>query len=142
MKKSERRVIVFGTFDGLHKGHLNFLRQAKKLGNFLIVVVARDKYVEKSKGKLPRRTELQRTTSVRNSGLADKVLIGSRTHNFYRTIRTYKPDIIALGYDQKPTIPALKKDLRRRRITGLKVVRLKPYRPKEFKSSIINRGKV
>lgn len=44
-----KKVLAFGTFDGFHRGHLSFLEQAKSHGNYLIVVVARDKTAEKVK---------------------------------------------------------------------------------------------
>lgn len=127
--------MVFGTFDILHAGHLDFFRQAKKLAKYLIVVVARDKFVKEAKGKSPKHSEKTRTRRVRNSPLVDKAILGSRTHNFYRTIRTHKPSIIALGYDQKPNINKLKRCLRRHRLKSIKIVRLKSYQPGKFKSS-------
>ena len=53
------RVMVFGTFDGLHQGHLNFFKQARNLSknSYLIVSVARDKNVKKIKGRLPYLNE-------------------------------------------------------------------------------------
>ena len=47
----QKKVMTFGTFDGVHQGHENLLTQAKKLGNELIVVVAQDATVLKLKGK-------------------------------------------------------------------------------------------
>ena len=129
------RIMVFGTFDILHAGHLDFFRQAKKLAEYLIVVVARDKFVGEAKNKLPQYSEETRTRRVRNSPFVNKAILGSRTHNFYRTIRTYKPDIIALGYDQKPNIHKLKKELRRHRLGDIRLVRLKAYKPGIYKSS-------
>ena len=129
--------MVFGTFDLVHPGHLSFFRQAKKLGDYLIAVVARDKNSEGAKGRPPRNNEKMRLANVRKTKLVNKAIIGSRTYNFYRTIRTYKPEIICLGYDQKPTVRRLKSDLKRHRIKNLQVIRLKPHRPNIFKSSKI-----
>ena len=132
-------IIIFGTFDRLHKGHLNFLRQAKKLGDYLTIVVARDKYVKEAKGKPPLSNEKLRTKNLRNTKLADKVILGSRTHNFYQTLRTHKPAVIALGYDQKPRIWDLKTDLRKHRLNNVKIIRLRPYKPNVYKSSKLNK---
>src|SRR6266404_1388313 len=95
------RVMVFGTFDGLHKGHSNFFRQARKLSRnpFLIVSIARDINVKKIKGKKSRSKERQRLLAVKNSGLVDKVILGG-IKNHIPHIFKEKPDIIALGYDQ------------------------------------------
>ena len=129
------RTIVFGTFDILHPGHKSFLRAAKKLGNHLIVVVARDKFVQKAKGKPPINKERSRAVYLRKLAIADKVVLGSITHDWFRTLRTNKIDLIALGYDQKPSMNQLKKQLRRHRLGKIKVVRLKSLRPEVYKSS-------
>ena len=63
------------------------------------------------------------------------IILGSKTNNYFRTLRTNKIDTIALGYDQKPTIYQLKKQLRRHRFRNLKIVRLKAYNPRKYKSS-------
>jgi FAD synthetase len=130
-----KKVMVFGTFDILHEGHQNFFRQAKKLGSYLIVVVARDKFVQKAKGVLPKNSERVRVRQVRKNQIADKVVLGSSTYNYFRTLRTHKPGIIALGYDQKPEINTLKRNLKKHRLSGIEVVRLESYKPSIYKSS-------
>lgn len=135
LQGSEGRVMVFGTFDVVHPGHLSFFRQAKKLGDYLIAVVARDENSRRAKSHWPKNNEKSRVVSIRKVKLVDKAILGSRTYNFYRTIRTHKPDIIALGYDQKPSIWQLKKDLKRHRINNIETVRLRSYKPEIFKSS-------
>ncbi|HEX7456523.1 MAG TPA: adenylyltransferase/cytidyltransferase family protein [Candidatus Nanoarchaeia archaeon] len=130
-----KKVIVFGTFDLVHKGHLSFFRQAKRLGDCLMAVVARDKFVKGAKGKFPTNNEKSRLRNVRKLDLVDKAILGSRTHNFFRTIRTHKADIIALGHDQKPPVKNLKRDLRRHRLGNIKIVRLKPYKANQYKTS-------
>ena len=127
-------VLVFGTFDIFHPGHKSFLNQAKKLGN-LTVVVARDQNVKRAKGSFPRTTEKDRARTIRKTRIADKVVLGSKSHNFYRTIRSNKINIVALGYDQKPSIRELKKDLRQHRLSQVKIVRLRALRPDKYKSS-------
>ena len=129
------KTIIFGTFDKFHSGHKSFLKQASGLGGVLVTVIARDKYVKQTKGRNSLENEKLRSMNVRKTKLADKVLLGSIKHNFYRTIRTNKIDIIALGYDQKPTIVKLRKDLIRHRLNYIKIVRLKPYKPSIYKSS-------
>jgi FAD synthetase len=47
--KKKRVVMTFGTFDLLHPGHLHYLSEAKKLGDYLITIVARDATVERLK---------------------------------------------------------------------------------------------
>ncbi len=129
------RIIVFGTFDIFHPGHTSLLKQAKKLGNYLLVVVSRDQNTKKIKGSLPRTSETKRAQNVRNSKIADKVVLGSKTNNYFRTLRTHKIDLIALGYDQKPTARKLRKELKQHRLAHVEIKRLKPYNPAKFKSS-------
>jgi FAD synthetase len=106
-----RRVMVFGTFDGLHAGHLHFLSRAKKLGSFLIVVVGRDKAVSQLKMKLPRLSEKARIAMLKTSGIPDRVVLGDAKQGCWNIIKKIKPDIIALGYDQKEIKKSLQKNL-------------------------------
>ena len=47
-----KRIITYGTFDLLHYGHINLLRRAKKLGDYLIVALSTDEFNWKSKQKI------------------------------------------------------------------------------------------
>jgi len=130
-----KRVLVFGTFDGLHPGHINFFQQAKKLGDELIIVVARDATVERVKGRRPRKNENARLSDARNAGIAGEVLLGN-LGDPYAIIKQIKPDIIALGYDQTSFTANLESELKKAAIS-VKIVRLKPHKPEIFKSSLI-----
>lgn len=68
--------MVFGTFDGLHPGHYNFFKQAKKYGDYLIVVVARNIVIKKIKKHFPNKNEEERLTEVQKYKLVDKTLLG------------------------------------------------------------------
>ena len=129
------RVITFGTFEIFHSGHESFLKQAKKQGNYLLVVVARDVISQKAKGKLPRNSEKLRANNVREAKIADKVILGSKTNNYFQTLRTYKITKIVLGYDQKPKIAELKKALRRHKLGFIEISRARAYNPDKYKSS-------
>lgn len=129
------RVVVFGTFDIFHPGHISFLNQAKKGASFLLVIVARDINVKKAKGSLPRNIETIRSRNVRAAKIADKVVLGSKTHNYFQTLRTYKIDRIVLGYDQKPLIRQLRKALKQHRLSNIEITRVKSYNPNKYKSS-------
>jgi len=130
-----KTVMAFGTFDILHPGHINFLHQAKKYGG-LIVVIARDKTVKQVKGKASRHNEKQRLGTVNGLKLADKVILGSLTDK-YAAIKKYQPDIIALGYDQKYFTERLKDALKKFKLNA-KIIRLKPFKPHKYKTSILN----
>ncbi len=101
----------------------------------MIAVVARDKYVLQAKGKPPTNHETQRIKEIRKIDTVNKAILGSRTHNFFLTLRTYRPDIIALGYDQKPSLNELKKGLKKHRIKGVLIVRLRAHKPEIYKTS-------
>jgi FAD synthetase len=125
-----KRVVCAGTFDYLHQGHIDFLTQAKELGDELIVIVARDETVERIKGFTPKHNEALRAQRVRDTGVPDEVLLGNMGKDLFHILDELKPDIIALGYDQR-----VSEDVIRERCGGCKVVRLAPYHPEKFKSS-------
>ena len=132
-----KKVLVFGTFDGLHPGHINFFAQAKKLGGYLVSVVARDVTVKEVKGRLPKRNELLRLKMVKQCELIDEAMLGN-FGNPYEIIKKIRPDIIALGYDQTSFTANLESELKKAAIPA-KIVRLKPYKPENFKSSLIKK---
>ena len=70
-----KKVITYGTFDLLHQGHLNLLRRAKELGDYLIVGVTNDNF-DRDRGKLNvRNNVLERVEAVKATGYADKIII-------------------------------------------------------------------
>ncbi|MDO8626359.1 MAG: NUDIX domain-containing protein [Candidatus Magasanikbacteria bacterium] len=124
------RVIAFGTFDYLHAGHIAALKAAKKLGSHLTVIISRDRTVLKYKKTRAKYTEQTRARRVRKLKIADAVRLGNLGDKF-KIIERVKPDIIALGYDQRFFVNGLKQ-----RFGGkIKIIRLKPYYPNIFKGS-------
>lgn len=128
-----KKVITFGTFDIFHPGHESYLAQAKKMGDYLIAVVARDVNVAKYKKQDTRNKEKARLGVLASSGLADEVVLGS-LQDRYAVIEKFKPDVIALGYDQKVDMSELKNKLQEFKLKT-KIVRLKSYKPEIYKSS-------
>jgi len=128
-----KKIIVFGSFDILHKGHFYFLKQAKSYGNYLIVVLARDKTIEQLKNRKPLNNEKKRKANLEKIDIVDKVLLGNLKDK-YKVIEEQKPDIICLGYDQKFFVNSLKQELAKRNL-NIKIVKLKPYKPEIYKSS-------
>ena len=126
--------MVYGTFDVLHPGHLNFLRQAKKLGDFLIVSVARDVNAKKFKGFYPVFSERERLEIIKSLKMVDKAVLGDSGYYLKHTLRE-NPDIIALGHDQHAYEKHLRRDVDQGKLKA-KIVRLKPYKAKRFKSTI------
>ena len=99
ISKQKNLVMVFGTFDYLHAGHENLFTQSKKLGSEIIAIIARDKTVKTIKGELPDHNEKQRFKNLKETGWANKVVLGNLKDKS-KVIKDYRPDIIALGYDQ------------------------------------------
>lgn len=139
-KKAEAkpvRIMVFGTFDILHPGHLHFFKQARALAKdpYLIVSIARDVSVRKIKGKDPLYSETVRKELVQASGLADRVVLGS-TQGHMPHILKQKPSIIALGYDQVGYYVEATTQYLQEHNLPIRMRRLKSYRPGKYKSSI------
>ncbi|AEA46938.1 adenylyltransferase/cytidyltransferase family protein [Archaeoglobus veneficus] len=125
------RVIATGTFDIIHPGHIRFLKEAKKLGDELIVIVAREKNVRhKPKPIIP---EEQRRRVVEGIKYVDKAILGDE-EDMFKPIMELKPDIIALGYDQHFNEKWLEEELRKRGL-NTKVVRIAAKEECEFCSS-------
>lgn len=140
-KGRQAKIMVFGTFDGVHKGHLHFFRQARALSKnaFLIVSVARDKNVLKIKKVMPIFSEKKRMLLVSKCKLADKTVL-SGIKNYLPHILRENPDIIALGYDQKAYVRNLKKDLQKKGLS-VKIFRMKPYKNKIYKNHLLKKAK-
>jgi FAD synthetase len=129
-----KKIMVFGTFAILHPGHLYFFRQAKKYGDYLVVVLGRDSTVQKIKGRKPGMDEKARREIVESIRDVNKAVLGDK-FDWYKLIIKYKPAVICLGYDQI-TPDNFEEELRSRGVTA-KIFRLKAYRPKKYKSSLI-----
>ena len=93
------KVITYGTYDLLHQGHINLLRRAKELGDYLIVGVTSDSF-DKGRGKLNvRNNVLERVEAVKATGYADEVIIEDYVGQKIDDIQRYDVDIFAIGSD-------------------------------------------
>ena len=126
-------VMCAGTFDTIHPGHLYFLSEAKKCGDKLIVVVARDETSERMKGKKPSHNEKERLEQLRSMEIVDKAVMGNKG-NIFEKIEEINPNVICLGYDQKVLKQELEDELKKRRIKA-DVIRICSYMPHLYKSS-------
>lgn len=94
-----KKVITYGTYDLLHQGHINLLRRAKELGDYLIVGVTSDSF-DKGRGKLNvRNNVLERVEAVKATGYADEVIIEDYLGQKIDDIQRYDVDIFAIGSD-------------------------------------------
>lgn len=93
------KVITYGTFDLLHQGHINLLKRAKELGDYLIVGVTNDAF-DRDRGKLNvRNNVLERVEAVRATGLADQIIIEDYMGQKIDDIQKYDVDVFAIGSD-------------------------------------------
>lgn len=134
------RVLVGGVFDILHVGHIHFLKQAKELGDELVVIVAHDETVRKQKHRDPINPAEDRAELLRAIRYVDEVYIGSPGTIDFELVKRINPDVIAIGPDQRFNCAKLKEELRRHGINA-EVIRV-PYLYKSDRaktSKIINR---
>ena len=103
-----KKVITYGTFDLLHYGHLNLLRRAKALGDYLIVGVTTDSF-DISRGKLNvQQSLMERIQAVKDTGLADEVIPEEYIGQKIDDISRYHIDIFAIGSDWEGKFDYLK----------------------------------
>ena len=103
-----KKVITYGTYDLLHQGHINLLRRAKALGDYLIVGVTNDNF-DRERGKLNvQNNVLERVDAVRATGLADKIIIEDYVGQKIDDIQKYEVDIFAIGSDWEGKFDYLK----------------------------------
>ncbi|MEG2370221.1 MAG: Gfo/Idh/MocA family oxidoreductase [Alistipes sp.] len=94
-----KKVITYGTYDLLHEGHINLLKRAKELGDYLIVGVTSDSF-DRERGKLNvQNNMLERVEAVRRTGYADEIIIEEYIGQKIDDIQRYEVDIFAIGSD-------------------------------------------
>ncbi|MFX1392975.1 MAG: adenylyltransferase/cytidyltransferase family protein [Promethearchaeota archaeon] len=137
-----KKVLVAGTFDILHPGHIFLINEAAKLGE-VYVIVATDKNREKFSGKLPIIPEEQRLEVIKSLKNVKEAKIGRKDNKTLLTIAEINPDIILLGPDQKFDIDLLKKALKEKGFEHIQVKRLNKYYDKyELNSSSLIKRKI
>lgn len=110
-----KKVLAGGRFNIIHAGHIYFLKKAKSLGDFLVVVIANDRTV-KNQGKKIFYQERIRKSVVESIKFVDRAVIGypiKGQDGYIKIVKDERPNVIALGYDQKINIPFLKQRLRK-----------------------------
>ncbi|MEG2898555.1 MAG: adenylyltransferase/cytidyltransferase family protein, partial [Eubacterium sp.] len=94
-----KKVITYGTYDLLHRGHIRLLERAKALGDYLIVGITTDNY-DVSRGKLNVRQNLmERINAINATGLADEIIIEEYEGQKIDDIKKNAIDIFAIGSD-------------------------------------------
>jgi len=119
------RVLAGGVFDILHVGHIHFLKQAKELGDELVVIVAHDETVRRNKRRNPINPAEDRAELLKAIKYVDEVYIGSPGGIDFELVKRINPDVIAIGPDQNFNCEKLKEELRKHGIEA-EVIRV-PY---------------
>jgi len=130
------KVLVAGTFDFLHPGHVDFFLQARKHGDFLVVVVARDDNARRFKKRKPYFNQKERLALVAALKEVGRAVLGGKK-DFFAVVRKEKPDAIVLGYDQWPDEKAVRRALDNAGLMKTKIYRAKPFCEERYKSSNI-----
>jgi len=119
------KVMATGTFDLLHLGHIYYLKEAKKLGDILVVVVATDATVRSLKHE-PVNSEEIRLNLIKELKIVDEAYLGHE-EDMYEIVEEIKPDIIALGFDQIHDENKIKSELNKRKINA-RITRLSEFK--------------
>jgi choline-phosphate cytidylyltransferase len=129
-------IMVFGTFDMIHKGHESLFEQARSLADdpYLIVSVARDSAAQRHRGLAPANHQDDRLIAVAAHPLVDTAVLGDE-EGFIDHIARANPAIIALGYDQGGEyVENLEQELAAAGLSP-RIVRLQAFKPETFKTS-------
>jgi FAD synthetase len=131
VKVVNKKVMIAGTFDIIHPGHIFFIRKASKFGD-VYVVVSTDSNAERFKGEKPIVPEEQRLEVIKNIKNVHTAMLGRRDNDTLKIVEEINPDLILLGPDQEYDIKVLRKGLDSKGLNHIKVKRLDKYY-KKFK---------
>ena len=136
-KKKRRTVLASGTFDLLHLEHVKYLEAAKKTGGEnakLIVIVTRDSTAEKRRGEKPIIAEDHRRALVEALKVVDEALLGYEEADVAKVIEKIKPDVIAIGHDQRDIEHAVLKAIAEKGLS-VQIARIGKFGKDELNSS-------
>lgn len=140
-----KKVITYGTYDLLHQGHINLLRRAKELGDYLIVGVTSDSF-DRGRGKLNvRNNVLERVEAVKRTGYADEIIIEDYLGQKIDDIQKYDVDIFAIGSDWEGKFDYLNeycKVVYLPRTEGVSSTMLRAESQEVFKIGIVGSGRI
>ena len=103
-----KRVITYGSFDLLHYGHINLLRRAKQLGDYLIVVLSTDEFIAREKSKKSYFSYEKRKMLLESIRYVDLVIPEERQDQKIPNIKEYCVDTFVMGDDWKGKFDYLK----------------------------------
>ena len=125
----KKKVLVAGTFDLIHPGHIYLINEAAKLGD-VYIIVSTDTNRRIYSGKSPIIPQEQRLEIIKSIKNVKEARLGRSDNDTLKTVEEIKPDIILLGPDQKYDINILKNSLKDRGLIDVEVKRLETYHDK------------
>ena len=132
------KVMVNGTFDIVHRGHIEMLNYAKSLGDFLLVAIDTDRRVKELKGELrPVNNQWDRMFTLDNLRAVDSVRFFDSKEELIDIMKEFKPDIYVKGSDWKHDRPSTAEQYCKQVIY---YDRVEPYSTTKTIQDIINRG--
>ncbi len=134
-----KTVVIFGTFDNIHDGHREFIKQARKQGERLVAIIARDNAIKELKQKAPINDELDRLNTVLEIESIDLVFLGDQEQGVYNILKEINPDIIFFGYDQQDLHNDICQKIENGSLPKIELIFGKPHQPELFHSSILNK---
>ena len=127
----KKKILIAGTFDILHPGHIFLINEAAKLGD-VHVIVATDKNRETYSGEAPIVPEEQRLEVIKSLKNVKTAKLGRHDNDTLKTVEELNPDIILLGPDQKFSVDRLQNALKMKGLTRVEVRRLEKYKEKQL----------
>ncbi len=142
MEFMNKKILVAGTFDLIHPGHLFLINEAAKLGD-VCVIVSTDKNRELYSGEAPIVPQEQRLEVIKGIKNVKVARLGRSDNDTLKTVEEINPDIILLGPNQKYDIATLEKGLKDHGLAHIKIQRLQSYYDKcELHSSRLIKQKI
>jgi len=142
MIKIVKKVLIAGTFDLVHPGHIFLINEAAKLGD-VYVIIATDKNRRIYSGESPVIPQDQRLEVIKNIKNVKEARIGRNDNDTLKTVQEINPDIILLGPDQKYSIKILKEGLEKKGLNHIEIRRLNTYYDKyDLHSSSLIKQKI
>ena len=142
MNETKKKILVAGTFDLIHAGHIYLINEAAKLGD-VYVIVATDRNRELFSGERPIIPQEQRLEVIRNIKNVKEARLGRNDNDTLKTVEEIQPNIILLGPDQKYSSEILEKKLKEKNLNHIETKRLETYYDKfELHSSSLIKQKI
>lgn len=132
----DKRVMIFGTFDGLHPGHKFFIKESARTGDELIVVLSSDNYIRSMKKSEPLQSYSHRKILLEEQEEVNLVIPADEELGSFHVLEREDPAIVCLGHDQT----ALKVSLEQWLASHLsfvkpKIIVLSPFRRDLYSST-------